>query len=60
MFTTRIKDIFSGYEVIKSYNIVDNMTDEFLCENSLVENLKFKASNMQGISQALSILKYYF
>lgn len=55
IFTTRIKDIFSGYEVIKSYNIVDNMTEEFLDENSTVENLKFKSNHIQGISQALSM-----
>lgn len=55
IFTTRIKDIFSGYEVIKSYNIVDNMTEEFLAENSSVENLKFKSNHIQGISQALSM-----
>lgn len=55
IFTTRIKDIFSGYEVIKSYNIVDNMTEEFLDENSSVENLKFKSNHIQGISQALSM-----
>ena len=55
IFTTKIKDIFSGYEVIKSYNIVDNMTDEFLGENSTVENLKFKSNHIQGISQALSM-----
>ena len=55
IFTTRIKDIFSGYEVLKSYNIVDTMTEEFLGENSTVENLKFKANHIQGISQALSM-----
>lgn len=56
LFTTKIKDIFSGYEVIKSYNIEDNMTNEFLEDNSTVEDLKFKANHIQGISQALSML----
>ena len=55
IFTKRIKDIFSGYEVIKSYNIVDNMTKEFLNENSTVEALKFKSNHIQGISQSLSM-----
>lgn len=55
-FTTKIKDIFSGYEVIKSYNIEENMTDEFLECNSKVEYLKFKANHIQGISGALSLL----
>lgn len=55
IFTKRIKDIFSGYEVIKSYNIVDNMTGDFLKENNTVEALKFKSNHIQGISQALSM-----
>ena len=55
IFTKRIKDIFSGYEVIKSYNIVDNMTGDFLKENNTVEALKFKSNHIQGVSQALSM-----
>lgn len=54
-FTTKIKDIFSGYEVIKSYNIEDNMTKEFLNENSRVEHLKFRANHIQGISESTSM-----
>lgn len=54
-FTNKIKDIFLGYEVIKSYNIEDNMTNEFLASNNKVENLKFRSNHLQGISEALSI-----
>lgn len=54
-FTTKIKDIFLGYEVIKSYNIEENMTYEFLNSNNKVENLKFKANHLQGTSEALSL-----
>lgn len=54
-FTTKIKDIFLGYEVIKSYNIEENMTCEFLNSNNKVENLKFKANHLQGTSEALSL-----
>lgn len=54
-FTSKIKDIFLGYEVIKSYNIEDNMTNEFLASNNKVENLKFRSNHLQGISEALSI-----
>ena len=54
-FTTKIKDIFSGYEVIKSYNIEENMRNEFLKSNSKVENLKFKANHLQGTSEAVSL-----
>lgn len=54
-FTSKIKDIFLGYEVIKSYNIEDNMTNEFLASNNKVENLKFRSNHLQGISEALSV-----
>ncbi len=54
-FTTKIKDIFLGYEVVKSYNIEENMTYEFLNSNNKVENLKFKANHLQGTSEALSL-----
>lgn len=54
-FTTKIKDIFSGYEVIKTYNIEDSMTEEFLLCNSEVENLKYKSNHLQGISGTLSM-----
>lgn len=54
-FTSKIKDIFLGYEVIKSYNIEDNMTNEFLASNNKVEDLKFRSNHLQGISEALSI-----
>ena len=48
-FTNKIKDIFLGYEVIKSYNIEDNMTNEFLASNNKVEDLKFRSNHLQGI-----------
>ena len=54
-FTSKIKDIFLGYEVIKSYNIEDNMTNEFLASNNKVEDLKFRSNHLQGISEALSV-----
>lgn len=54
IYTTKIKDIFSGYEVIKSYNLEKNVTDEFLDANSNVEELKYKVNNLQGISESLS------
>lgn len=56
VITSKIKDIFSGYEVIKSYSLENTMTNEFLESNSDVENLKYKASHLHGISESLSSL----
>lgn len=55
-FTTKIKDIFSGYELIKSYNIEDSMTEEFLTCNNQVEHLKLRSNHIQGISASVSML----
>ena len=55
-FTIKIKDIFSGYEVIKSYNADKIMANEFSTENNKIENLKFKANHIQGISDSVSLL----
>lgn len=54
IYTTKLKDIFSGYEVIKSYNIVDNIVGEFVESSNLIEELKFKSNHVQGISEVLS------
>lgn len=54
-FTTKIKDIFGGYEVIKTYSVEQNMTEQFLFCNNNVENLKFKVRHIQSIAGSISI-----
>lgn len=54
-FTTKIKDIFSGYEVVKSYNIEDIMTKEFLSSNSKAEHYKFGANHIKGVADSVSL-----
>ena len=54
-FTTNIKDIFSGYEVVKSYNIEDIMTNEFLDSNSKAETYKFSANHIKGVADSVSL-----
>ncbi|WP_029452004.1 ABC transporter ATP-binding protein [Clostridium algidicarnis] len=43
-FTIKIKDIFTGFDVIKSFKIEEKICDEYSAMNNLVEdnNLKFK------------------
>ena len=50
LFTTKIKDIFSGFEVIKSFNIEEN----FNISNNTVENKKYASSKMEAIVNSLS------
>lgn len=55
IFTSQIKDIFQGYEVIKSYNIEDNITKEFEKGNIELENKKYKANYILGISMTCTM-----
>lgn len=54
-FTTNIKDIFSGYEVVKSYNIEDIMTNEFLDSNNKAETYKFSSNHIKGVADSVSL-----
>lgn len=54
-FTVKIKDIFEGYEVIKTYSVEENMTKQFLFCNNNVENFKFNVRHIQSISESISI-----
>jgi len=58
-FTIKLKDIFSGYEVIKSYNIKTNITCEFNVSNERLTNAKFQTDKLfvinESISQVLAI-----
>lgn len=42
MFTQKIKDIFEGFEVIRSFNIEDKINDSYTNENNKIENFKLK------------------
>lgn len=53
-FTKSIKDIFSGYEVIKSYNIEKDITNEFSDKNIDISTKKFKSAHIRAIADALS------
>lgn len=52
-FTTQIKDIFSGFEVIKSFNIVKETKTEFERINTSVETANFKSNIYGGFVESL-------
>lgn len=56
VFTTKIKDIFQGYEVVKSYNMDASITKEFNIENNSLEANKFKSVHIKAIANALSLI----
>lgn len=42
-FTSKIKDMFEGFEVIRSFNIENKINDNYINENSNMETFKLKA-----------------
>lgn len=53
-FTIKIKDIFSGIEVIKSFNIEKNVIDDYSKINKEVEISKYKFSILNTKAQFIS------
>lgn len=53
-FTSKIKDMFLGYDVIKSYNLKNNINKEFKEENINLANAKFEADKLFVINESLS------
>jgi ATP-binding cassette subfamily C protein len=54
LFTSKVKDIFSGFEVIKCFNIEDRIKNEYDSSNYKVEHSKYKFSLLSYFSQILS------
>jgi ABC-type multidrug transport system fused ATPase/permease subunit len=58
-FTSKLKDFFSGYEVIKSFQIMKHIKKEFLNENNQVANAKYQADKLFALNEGISgILAY--
>ena len=53
-FTTKIKDIFSGFEVIKSFNIEEKTKEDFNISNNNVENTKYASTKIEAVVNSLS------
>ncbi|WP_333888170.1 ABC transporter ATP-binding protein [Clostridium sp.] len=62
-FTTKIKDIFSGFEVIKSFNISNVIKQEYEHSNTALEKSRYKSdvtnSLISEISQNCGFLVYF-
>ena len=55
-FTTIIKDMLSGYDVIKSYNLKKDTLEEFENENKDLAKTKFEVDKLLVINETLSQL----
>ncbi|WP_297633016.1 ABC transporter ATP-binding protein [uncultured Clostridium sp.] len=55
-FTQNIKDIFAGYEVIKSYDIEKESSSEFKQKNLELSKSKFKSLHLTAIANAVSLI----
>ncbi|MBS5823065.1 MAG: ABC transporter ATP-binding protein [Clostridium argentinense] len=53
-FTSKLKDIFSGYDVIRSYNLKDSIGKEFKEENNNLANTKFAADKIFVVNESIS------
>ena len=53
-FTTKVKDMLSGYDVIRSYNLKKDITEEFKYENNTLANTKFAADKLFVVNETLS------
>ena len=54
VFTNIIKDMFSGYEVIKSYNLNKIINKEFNKKNITLSNYRFKSDNIRAFTDSIS------
>lgn len=57
--TSRLKDFFSGYEVIKSYQIGHYIQKEFVGENNKTVDAKYKADKLFALNEGISQLCAY-
>ena len=55
-FTTSLKEMFQGYEIIKSYNIEDTVTADFTKDNTELESAKLKSAHVLAIVNALCLV----
>lgn len=60
VFTGKLKEFFSGYEVLKSYNRIENAVSQFQTENEKEIHTRFQAARLfalnEGLSDTLSVL----
>lgn len=60
VFTVKVKDIFSGVDLIKSYNLQKKVINEFNGSNAKVEDSKYKTYKFNAYLSAVSSAINYF
>ncbi len=59
VFTSKLKDFFSGFEVIKAFQMANHIKKEFVNENDKAVNAKYQADKMFALNEGISgILAY--
>ena len=53
-FTSKLKDMLLGYDVIRSYNLKNEILNEFQDENNTLVNTKFQADKLFVVNETLS------
>lgn len=60
LFTGKLKDLFSGYAVLKSYSRIEDAVARFADDNERETKMRFKAARLfalnEGLSNTLSVL----
>lgn len=54
LFTAKLKDFFSGYEVIKSYQMERHIKKEFQNENAAAAGAKYQADKLFALNEGVS------
>ena len=54
IFTCKLKDMFSGYDVIRSFNLKEKIEDEFEENNENIARIKFNADRLFAINESIS------
>lgn len=54
LFTCKLKDMFSGYDVIRSYNLKEKIDGEFEENNENIARVKFNADRLFAINESVS------
>ena len=55
-FTSKLKDFFSGYEVIKTYQLDNHIKNEFVDQNNQTANAKYRADKLFALNEGISAI----
>lgn len=55
-YTSKLKDMFSGFEVIKGFNVISKVADDFNLINETTEKSKYKFNVVSSFVEMLSTL----